>query len=170
MGTLQDPTKQITSCEDDLSIHVELDIEGGADPRALTAPHGGLSGLRELADIDIDVHLFERDHDEPLSADIVGRKAIRLVAHRARLIEVEVRYEHRSIKREFAPAKTVFRVLQWAVSKHGFDLDATAAARANLILPGAETPLPRDSVIGAYTKPGHHVLVLDLTLRDFTNG
>ena len=32
---------------------------------------------------------------------------------------------------------TVFRVLQWAVSKKGFGLDDIAKAKANLILPGA---------------------------------
>jgi hypothetical protein len=73
-------------------------------------------------------------------------------------------------ERAFSPAKTVFKVLQWAVGKQAYNLDPTSAARANLILPGAETPLPRDSAIGSFTKPGECILVLDLTLRDFTNG
>jgi DNA-directed RNA polymerase subunit K/omega len=151
-------------------LQIEIEIEGFAEPRDLHAPDGAVAGIRGLAQIEDDLHLFERDGDDPLVDDIKGRKAIRLVAHRARQIEVEVRYEHREKKRAFAPAKTVFRVLQWAVGKHGFDLDATAAARANLILPGADTPLPRDAVIGSFTKPGERKLVLDLTLRDFTNG
>ena len=35
------------------------------------------------------------------------------------------------------------RRLQWAVGKHGYNLDPMTAAKANLILPGADEPLPR---------------------------
>jgi len=123
-----------------------------------------------LAVVEI-IHIFERDQDEPLEHRPPGRKAMRLVAHRAHKIEVHVRYEHREEKRFFAPAKSVFTVLQWAVGRHAFDLDPMAAAKANLILPGADAPLPREDVIGKYVKHhGPHVLVVDLTLKDFTNG
>jgi hypothetical protein len=64
----------------------------------------------------------------------------------------------------------VFKVLQWAVSKKGFVLDPVAAAKANLILPGADAPLPRDAAVGKFVKPGHCTLMVDLTLKDFTNG
>jgi len=56
------------------------------------------------------------------------------------------------------------------VSKHAFMLDPMAAAKANLILPGADAPLPRADVLGKYVKAGHCALVVDLTLKDFTNG
>jgi hypothetical protein len=95
---------------------------------------------------------------------------LRLVSHEARAVKVEVRYDHETRAHEFAPSKTVFRVLQWAVGKHGFRLDPTLAARANLILPDAENPLLREAVIGSFMPHGKHVLVVDLTLRDFTNG
>jgi len=83
---------------------------------------------------------------------------------------VEVRYEHRTIHHHFAPAATVFKVLQRAVSKKGFCLDPLAAAKANLILPGADAPMPREAAVGKFVKPGHCVLTVDLTLKDFTNG
>jgi hypothetical protein len=127
--------------------------------------------VREKLDLEIDIHIFEREHDEPLACGIEGRKHLRLLAHRARLIEVTVHYEHHAKKKEFAPSATVFKVLQWAVSKHAYGLDPTNAAKANLILPGADQPLPRERTIGAFTAPGHpHHLVVDLTLKDFTNG
>lgn len=170
MERLKDADSEEHDRDENLIVDIEIEIEGEVEPRALCAPHVDPEHVRAVLEIEAEVHLFERDQDLPFTSPIHGRKAIRLVAHRAHLIEVEVRYEHHERKRAFAPAKTVFRVLQWAVGKEGFNLDATAAARANLILPGAETPLPREGVIGAYTQPGCHTLVLDLTLRDFTNG
>jgi len=56
------------------------------------------------------------------------------------------------------------------VGKKGFDLDPVTAAKANLILPGADAPLPRDAAVGKFVKTGHCTLVVDLTLKDFTNG
>ena len=60
--------------------------------------------------------------------------------------------------------------LAMAVSKHGFNLDPMAAAKANLILPGADQPLPREDVLGKHVKGDRCTLVVDLTLKDFTNG
>jgi len=56
------------------------------------------------------------------------------------------------------------------LGKHGFNLDPMAAAKANLILPDAEQPLPREDVLGKHVKGDHCTLVVDLTLKDFTNG
>jgi hypothetical protein len=140
---------------------MEVEVEGG--PMALTQ-------IRRALGIDGDTLLFEREGDEAITQLPPGRKAVRLVAHTARLITVKVQYEHRTEEAVFPPSKTVFKVLQWAVGKKGFNLDATAAARANLILPGADAPLPKDASIGTYVEPGNSVLVVDLTLRDFTNG
>jgi hypothetical protein len=56
------------------------------------------------------------------------------------------------------------------VGKHGFNLAPLSAAKANLILPDATEPLPRDAVIGTYVKPHEQVLIVDLTLKDFANG
>ncbi len=64
----------------------------------------------------------------------------------------------------------MFRVLQWDVGKQGFNLDDTAKAKANLMLPGASEPLPKNAMIGHYVKPAQCSLTLDLTLKDFTNG
>lgn len=153
-------------------VHLEIEREGVTEIIELEVrPTIDLLGhVREKLDLEIDVHIFEREHDEPLVCGIEGRKHLRLLAHRARLLEVTVQYEHHAKKKEFAPSATVFKVLQWAVSKHAYGLDPTNAAKANLILPGADQPLPRERTIGAFTKPGSHHLVVDLTLKDFTNG
>ena len=78
--------------------------------------------------------------------------------------------EHGEKEHRFAPGTTVFTVLQWAVGKHGYNLDPAIAPKANLILPAAEEPMPRDRMIGSFTTPGSHSLMVDLTLKDFTNG
>ena len=91
-----------------------------------------------------------------------------LVAHRSRKILVEVNYEHLTKSHEFAPSATIFHVLQWSIGKHGYALDPMARSKANLIIPGAQAPLPREDVIAKYANDC--TLKLDLTLRDFTNG
>jgi hypothetical protein len=154
-------------------INIEIEFEGRLEPVELeiVEVETFLEVIRDHLGVVEVIHIFERDQDEPLEHRPPGRRAMRLVAHRARKVEVHVRYEHREEKRFFAPAKSVFTVLQWAVSKHAFDLDPMAAAKANLILPGADAPLPREDVIGKYVMHhGPHVLVVDLTLKDFTNG
>ena len=153
-------------------IGIEIEREGAVEVVALELQDREdlLHHLRNQLELDAEILIFERDGDEPLTLHRKGRKALRLVAHRHKQITVKVRYEHKTEERAFSPAKTVFKVLQWAVGKQAFNLDATSAARANLILPGAEAPLPRDSAIGSFTQPGERVLILDLTLRDFTNG
>ncbi len=153
-------------------IRVEVECEGSPEPHAVEVrdSEGMVEELRKALKLEPDVLLFERDKGEPLTGSIRGRKALRLVAHRSKQITVQVRYEHRTEQETFPPSKTVFKVIQCAVSKKGFNLDPTLAAKANLMLPGTDTPLPRDGVIGSYTQPGQCVLVLDLTLKDFTNG
>lgn len=153
-------------------LRVEVERDGAVESLALDLASGAdaLAAVRKALGLDEDDLIFELDGDEPLISPIIGRKVLQLVVHKARKITVQVRYEHRTEAREFGPAKTVFKVLQFAVGKKGFDLDPTVAAKANLILPGAETPLPREASIGSFVKKGERTLVLDLTLKDFTNG
>jgi hypothetical protein len=153
-------------------VQVEVEIEDRAEEPVFSVPGGPRFAEQVRAHLGLapDVRLFERDHDEPLATLPPGRKAIRLIGHRCQQVVVEVRYEHQTKSEKFTPSATVAKVLKWAVSKRGFNLDPMQAAKANLILPGADGPLPRDAVIGKYVKPGHCALVVDLTLRDFTNG
>lgn len=173
METLKDASASaIAEDRSEEMIRIEIEREGAVELIALEVQDREdlLDHVRNQLGLDVEVLIFERDGDEPLTLHRKGRKALRLVAHRHRQITVKVRYEHKTEERTFSPAKTVFKVLQWAVGKQAFNLDPTSAARADLILPGAETPLPRDSAIGSFTQQGECVLVLDLTLRDFTNG
>ena len=153
-------------------VHVELEIEERVE--LLVLPLSGEAVLvdiiRAKLDLGTDVHLFERDHDEPLGHHGQGRKHIRVVGHRCHQVTLNVQYDHDTKPHHFSPSATVFKALQWAVSKHAYNLDPMAAAKANLILPGADAPLPKEDVLGKYVKPGHCTLVVDLTLKDFTNG
>lgn len=155
-----------------VEVDIEIEIEDQAEPLGFSVviDERFEETVRARIGVTEEMHLFEHGHDEPLPHPPHGRKAIRLIGHRCSVVTVEVRYEHRTIEHRFAPAATVFKVLQWAVSKKGFDLDPVAAAKANLILPGADAPLPRDAAVGKFVKPGHCTLVVDLTLKDFTNG
>ena len=128
------------------------------------------AAVRKALDANADTLIFERDQDEPIVKLAKGRSHMRLVLSKNRKVEVSVRYEHETKMREFAPSATVFKVLQWAISKKGYNLDPVTAAKANLILPGADEPMPRERTIGSYVARGDKTLTVDLTLRDFTNG
>ena len=154
------------------AVHVEIEIEDRVELLVLplTGEVALVEIIREKLEISEEFHFFERDRDEPLHHHPHGRKHIRVVGHRCHQVKLEVRYEHDTKHHHFPPSATVFRALQWAVSKHGFNLDPMAAAKANLILPDAEQPLPREDVLGKHVKGDHCTLVVDLTLKDFTNG
>ena len=159
---------------DSLMTQVEIEVEIEAREEIvdlkLAAELGFNDKVRAHMGLGDDYHLFEHGHDVPLHQPPHGRKAIRLVAHRCKTVEVEIRYEHNTAKRRFAPAQTVYQALQWAIGPAAFNLDAVTAAKANLILPHAAAPLPREAALGKYVSPGHCALVVDLTLKDFSNG
>jgi hypothetical protein len=154
------------------AVHVEVEIEDRVELLVVPIAEGMVlvEVIRAKLESAADVHFFERDRDEPLHHHPHGRKHIRVVGHRCHQVKLEVRYDHDTKHHHFPPSATVFRALQWAVSKHGFNLDPMAAAKANLILPDAEQPLPREDVLGKQVKGDHCTLVVDLTLKDFTNG
>ena len=155
------------------SIRIEVEIEDRHESKVVVVEENSLNAIleavRKLAALD-DVHVFERDKDEPIGAEVEKKKVLTLVAHRCKKVLVKVRFEHRTEEHEFSPSATIFRVLHWAIGKKAFNLDDTARAKANLMLPGSENPLPKDDVIGSFVRHGNCELILELTLRDFTNG
>lgn len=155
------------------SIRIEVEIEDRHESNVIVVEENSLDAVlkevRKLAALD-DVHVFERDKDEPIGAEIEKKKVLSVIAHRCKKVLVKVHFEHRTEEHEFSPSATVFRVLHWAISKKAFNLDDTARAKANLMLPGSENPLPKDDVIGSFVKHGNCELTLELTLKDFTNG
>ena len=154
------------------AVHVEIEIEESIAvlvlPLSGERPHVEL--IREKLEIGADVHFFERDRDEAFVHAEHGRKHVRVVGHKCHQVTLKVHYDHHTKEHHFRPSATVFKALQWAVSKHAYNLDAMAAAKANLILPGADAPLPREDVLGKFVKSGDCTLVVDLTLKDFSNG
>lgn len=161
----------MTLVEEDV-LRLEVEREGYDEIVEIELHHDVdmLEHVRRHFGLAVDIHIFERDRDEPLKGNIKGLRHLRLIAHPHHVLNVIVRYDHLQIERRFAPSATVFKVLQWAVGKDGYRLDPTNAAKANLILPDAEQPLPRDRAIGAFTSQRNSCLVVDLTLKDFTNG
>jgi len=169
---MNDPTEAGASEGRSKKVRVELEFEDLPDVKTVEVEKEDLDAVLVVARSVVgfeDAHVFERDSDEVLSG-IGDRRAIILLVHRCRHITVEFRYEHETRKHDFSPAATILRVLQWAVGKHGFKLDDNASAKANLILPGAEQPLPKDAMLGRYAKHPGCAVTLDLTLKDFTNG
>ena len=154
-------------------IVVELEIEGQQKSKSLELDGGHfdtfLDALRAHTELE-GAHVFERNGDEPISKGIETRKAVSLIAHRCKRVKVHIRYEHLTESKEFSPAATIFRVLQWAAGSSAFKLDDTARAKANLMLPGGTEPLPRDAVIGQFVSHPNCEVAFDLTLKDFTNG
>lgn len=155
--------------ESPATVHVELTIAEQPTPLSLE-----VSSLKELRAAALkyfgedEFELSERDADEPLK-ELGARKAISVVAHRCKTVRVTVTFD-REIKEDFRPSATVFKVLRWAVGKKGFKLDDDQQAKANLILAGAETPLPREAMIGQFVTSRTCNLDVLLTLKDFTNG
>ena len=154
-------------------IRVEVEIEDRQETKVIEVEGGSLAvvlrEVRALAALE-DAHVFERDKDEPIGVEIEKKKVLSVVVHRCKKVRVKVNYDHLTKEHEFPPSATVFRVLHWAISKKAFNLDDTAKAKANLMLPGANDPLPKDAVIGRFVKHGDCDLTLELTLKDFTNG
>lgn len=158
-----------TSKEAGLQKHIELQIE---DRELIELKvYGGLEAIveevRSRAGVEEILILFERDGDE-LDEKHHGRHSISVIAHRCKEIHVTVNFEHLSKEHRFKPSATINRVLHWAVK--AFELDHMQRSKANLILPGADKPLLKDDVLAQYAKFPHCKLVLDLTLKDFTNG
>jgi hypothetical protein len=154
------------------AVRVEVEIEDRIELLVLPLTGGValVEVIREKLEVSEEFHFFERGHDEQFSHPAADRKHVRVVAHRCHQVALDVRFEHETKRHHFKPSTTVFTALQWAVSKHAFNFDPMKAAKANLILPGADMPLARDDVLGKHVKPGHCTLVVDLTLKDFTNG
>lgn len=158
--------------EDRITVRVELEFEGLQEASHLEIENGDLDAILRAAHDKLgfeNANLFERDNEETLTG-IGNRRAISILVHRCRRVAVQVNYDGDIKSREFSPAATVLRVLQWAVGKRGFNLDDNTGAKANLMLPGADQPLPRDTMLGVYFKHPGCSLTLDLTLKDFTNG
>ncbi len=153
------------------ALHVEFEVEDQGDIKLLKIEGEDLDVLvrevRKGAGIE-ELLIFERDKGELV--DIKGRKAVSVMAHRCKQVEVHVQFEHHTATKAFPPSATVFQVLQWAVSVKEFKLDPNAKAKANLILPGGTEPLPKDLMVGRLIKHHSCSLTLDLTLKDFTNG
>lgn len=147
---------------------IEVEFEGKTELFAAALAEGvSVEMVRKRFGTDGDLFLFVRETEREFDC-IADRHCTALVAHRHRAIEVTVGFEHQLKSHHFPPSVTVFHVLQWAIGKHGYALNSTARSKANLIVAGAQTPLPREDVIGKYAH--HHELRVELTLRDFTNG
>lgn len=155
------------------TVRVEVEIEDRKTVEVIEVEGGSLEAIlrevRALAALE-DLHVFERDGEEPIGTEIEKRKVLCLHGHRCRKVLVKVNWNHLTKEHDFSPAAHIHRVLLWAISKKGFDLDDTAKAKANLFLPGMDEPLPKDAVIGRFVKHGDCILTLELTLKDFTNG
>lgn len=164
-----EPTHKSPADSTSATVHVELTIAEQPAPLSLE-----VSSLKELHAAalkyfgDGEFELTERDSDKPL-LELGGRKAISVVAHHCKKVRVTVTFDSEIVD-DFPPSSTVFKVLRWAVGKKGFNLDDDQQAKANLILAGEETPLPREAMIGQFVTTSTCNLNVFLTLKDFTNG
>lgn len=156
-----------------MQTRVEAQVEDNKNPIVLQVEAETAADLRKavLAAAGVEeAFIFQHDNDVDVGDEVIGKKTLMLVVHRCKKILVTVHYEHRSKTKKFAPSATVYRVLQWAIGRNGFDLDPDARSKANLILPGADQPLPRNDAIGKYADKKSCSLEVSLTLKDFSNG
>jgi hypothetical protein len=110
--------------------------------------------------------LWEEDADEALASDATAAQLTRRSLHRGRhRVEVQVHYNGESKELTFAPGATIERVHQWAVGRHGFDLDPADAGDLVLRETGSTAELELGAHVGQLAG-GDHKLDLDLVIAD----
>jgi hypothetical protein len=118
--------------------------------------------------------LFVEDCQEPVDLTVLvveeGVSGKVHHVHRARNIEVALFYQGRQIEKRFAPSTRVQRVLDWAVSPAGFNIDAAIAPEMELALHGDTTALPKNAHLGRYVRHPGHELTFDLIRGVVPNG
>lgn len=117
--------------------------------------------------------LFVEDCESPLDLELlVNAESIGTIhhVHRVRHIEVSVFYQQRRIEKRFSPATRIQRVLDWAVSSEGFNIEKTIAPEMELALHGSTTALPKNAHIGRYLRHPQHCLGFDLIRGVVPNG
>jgi len=163
-------------------MHIEVIVEGEglAEIETIQIPQGsvakeivvavaGKSGFPAEEGL-----LFIEDVEEPVDLTIIvteetaGGKIHHV--HRARHIAVTVHYNGQSKEKRFPPSARIQRVLDWAVSKEGFNIDPTIAPELELALHDQKTALPKNAHIGRYVKHPHHCLELDIIRGIVPNG
>jgi hypothetical protein len=167
-------------------IEVMVEGEGLADVEIIRVPQGGTA--REIvAAVALksgfpaeEAILLVEDSDAPvdlalvITEDIAGGKIHHV--HRAKKIAVKVFYKHLEKEKHFPPSARVQRVLDWAVSKVGFNIDQTIAPDMELALHDDKIPedqkkaLPKNAHIGRYVYHPHDCLELDLIRGKVPNG
>lgn len=118
--------------EADQRLDVLFAAEGHAGHH--NAEIGRTTTVREFIDIAITktgveglLEVYVENAEEPLGHDLILVEHLSIEfapIHVARpgKIETTVRYQNRHVERAFRPAATIERVTEWAVGKHGLDL------------------------------------------------
>jgi hypothetical protein len=167
-------------------IEVMVEGEGLADVEIIRIPQGRTAreivaavALKGGFPAEEAVLLIE-DSDQPvdlaivLTEDTTGGKVHHV--HRAKQVALTVFYKHLEKEKHFPPSARVQRVLDWAVSKDGFNIDPTIAPDMELALhdekipDDQKQPLPKNPHIGRYVHHPHHCLALDLIRGKVPNG
>jgi hypothetical protein len=160
-------------------VEIMVEGEGFADVEIIRLPEG--SSARDIVVAvatkngfrSEEAFLFVEDCEEPLDLALIiesGMSDKVHHVHRARQIEVAVFYQHRQIEKRFSPATRVQRVLDWAVSPLGFNIDKAIAPEMELALHGSTTALPKGAHIGRYLRHPQHCLSFDLIRGVVPNG
>ena len=166
-------------------IEVMAEGEGLEDVEIIRIPQGGtareiVAAIARKGGFPVEeAVLLVEDSEVPvdltlvITEDIAGK--IHHV-HRVKKIAVKVFYKHLDKERHFPPSARVQRVLDWAVSKDGFNIDPSIAPDMELALhddkipEDQKKPLPKNAHIGRYVHHPHHHLELDLIRGKVPNG
>jgi hypothetical protein len=117
-----------------------------------------------------ELFIFIEEDEEPidrLSSHGRFRHRHHAHVHRCRRISVTVRYGEPKTK-SFSPSASVARVRDWAVGKHGFDIDPIDAAK--LALAQGDELLDPESRVGEYAKHPECSVTFDLVNKDRFQG
>ena len=97
------------------------------------------------------------------------RRRGRVHLHRCHQIEVAVTYNGQTHQHRFSPARTVHRVMEWAVGPTAFNVE-NDAADLELQIPGASSPLAPNVHVGTLVRDDHCAITLELVPKDRPQG
>ena len=153
------------------AIRVYLHREGSEDPEVVEVPPGGVvSDLLATAMATTEQsaeRIWLEDCDEPLDSD--SSLADAGVVHRSHVnrsrcnsVKANVRYNGKTLEREFSPSSRMRRVLDWAAGSAGFEIPEGQRPKLRLWVRGAKDPLEDSVHIGSLVLESRCVVALEL--------
>lgn len=139
-------------------------------------PNGGYAALRTACLEKVnhptaaEAFLFVEDEDDENASKMLEKipEGLCVQLHRAKSIDVIVRYSSKDVRRPFRPSATVGRVKKWATKELG--ITPSDAAELMLQIKGTDNRPDSDIHIGSLVKGTDQTIAFDLVPSPRVNG